>query len=208
MDTITGRRSISFTRAVRYGWLGFCVLVLVACHQDMYEQPKYTPLEPSSYFANGTSARMPVEGTLAYGQVRTDNYFFTGKLENGEDGSEMPFPVTRADLTRGQEKYNIYCAPCHGLQGNGNGMVSRRGAITAANLHQDRFVNPELTTSRVGHFYDVITNGYRYMYPYASRIEPADRWRIAAYIRALQLSQNAALDDVPANERVNLERQP
>lgn len=207
MRSTNRRRSFSPVRVLRYSWMLLILLFAAACHYDMYEQPRYTPLEPSNFFADGRSARPEVEGAVVAGEVRTDEYFYTGLID-GVEGTEMPFPVTSEDLVRGQEQYNIYCAPCHGATGYGNGMVSARGAVVAANFHNDRFINPESPSSTVGHFYNVITNGYRYMYGYASRIEPADRWRIAAYVRVLQRSQNASVEDVPASLRAELESLP
>ncbi|MCG8351095.1 MAG: cytochrome c [Chloroflexales bacterium] len=197
----TARRypNMPLARFVRFGWLGFCLLLLTACHQDMYVQPKYQPLDASDFFADGRSARQPVEGAVAVDEIRTDEYFFTG-IVDGQEVDAMPFPVTREVLDRGREQYDIYCAACHGITGQGRGMVAQRGGIVPANLHDQR-----LRDAPIGHFYNVITNGYRYMYPYDSHVEPADRWAIAAYIRALQLSQNATLDDVPPAQRNNLE---
>lgn len=199
MRTTRQRQVWRFPRRLGLGLVGFCLVLLTGCHQDMYNQPKYQPLDPSSFFSDGRSARQPVPGTVAVGEVRTDEYFFTGFVD-GQEVDAMPFPVTREILLRGQEQYNIFCAACHGTTGYGRGMVAQRGGIVPANLH-----DPRLLEAPIGHFYNVTTNGYRYMYPYASRIAPADRWAIAAYIRALQLSQNATVDDVPPAQRGQLE---
>jgi hypothetical protein len=172
---------------------------LVGCRQDMHNQPRYKPLAATEFFGDGRSARPAVEGTVARGHLRIDQARYTGK-ENGEDVTEFPFPITRDDLLRGQERFNIYCSPCHSRVGDGNGMVVRRGFRQAASYHTEK-----LLKAPVGHFFDVMTNGFGAMPSYASRVEPDDRWRIIAYIRVLQLSQNASIDDVPADRRAALE---
>jgi mono/diheme cytochrome c family protein len=182
--------------------LGFVMLFLVACHYDMYDQPKYQTYEPSSFFEDGRASRPAVAGAVSTNGVQTDAYLYTGLNPDGTEGTELPFPVSQELLLRGQEQYNIYCAVCHGETGYGDSVVAQRGAIVPANFHQQRLVD-----APIGHIYNVITNGYRAMYSYASRITPEDRWAIAAYVRALQLSQNATLDDVPAAERAKLESQ-
>ncbi len=201
MRTTRQRQTSLVTRLIRTGWVGFCLLLLVACHQDMYNQPKYQPLDPSTFFADGRASRPPVNGSVAVGQIRTDEHFYTG-IVDGREVETMPFPVTISVLERGRSQFNVYCAPCHGATGAGNGMAVQRGAIVAANFHDQRLID-----APIGHFYNVMTNGYRYMYPYASRITPEDRWNIAAYIRALQLSQNATLEDVPLELRSSLEQE-
>jgi mono/diheme cytochrome c family protein len=143
-----------------------------------------------------------VAGAVSVSGVQTDEYLYTGLNPDGTEGDLMPFPVSQELLLRGQGQYNIYCAVCHGETGYGQSVVAQRGAIVPANFHQQR-----LRDAPIGHIYNVISNGYRYMYGYASRITPEDRWAIAAYVRALQLSQNATLDDVPADERAKLEGQ-
>jgi hypothetical protein len=169
--------------------------LLGGCRQDMHNQPKYIPLRSSSFFADGRSARMPVPGTVARGELKADTYFYTGKV-NGQDGTLFPFPVTREVLLRGRERYNIYCTPCHSRVGDGNGMIVQRGYRRAASFH-----DPKLVAAPVGHFFDVMTNGWGAMPDYSAQIDAQDRWAIAAYIRALQLSQNATLAEVPANEQ-------
>ena len=175
-----------------------CALLLGACRQDMQVQPKILPLRESRFFEDGRSARPVVAGTVARGQLRTDELLFTGK-SNGADAVQFPFAITRQDLERGRERYNIYCSPCHGASGDGQGMIVQRGFPPPPSYHTDR-----LRQAPAGHFFDVITNGYSTMFSYASRVNPQDRWRIAAYIRALQLSQNGALADVPPAERQTL----
>ncbi len=167
----------------------------------MHIQPKYLPYEPTTFFADGRSERQPVEGTVARGHLRLDELFYTGK-ENGVEADEFPFPITKADLQRGQERYNIYCSPCHDYIGNSYGFIVRRGFPLPASYHIQR-----LREAPAGHFYGVITNGMGAMYSYADRIDPADRWRIVAYIRVLQASRNAHLSDVPEAERKKLVEQ-
>jgi mono/diheme cytochrome c family protein len=198
MSTRCASRPFSFTRLLRNSWALLCVLLLAACHWDMYDQPKVETYEPSAFFEDGRGSRAPVAGAVALGEARTDEYLYTGLID-GVEGDVMPFPVTQELLLRGQEQYNIYCATCHGHTGYGQGMIAQRGGMVPANLHQEY-----LQEAPVGHLFTVITNGYRLMYGYASRITPEDRWAIAAYVRALQLSQNATLDDVPAVERDKL----
>ena len=174
-------------------------LVLSGCRQDMHNQPRYKPLAGTDFFGDGRSARPVVEGTVARGQLRIDSTRYTGKVD-GQDVDMFPFPITKDDLARGQERFNIYCSPCHSRIGDGNGMVVRRGFRQAASYHTERLIK-----APIGHFFDVITNGYGAMPSYASRVEPDDRWRIAAYIRVLQLSENATIEDVPADKRAGLE---
>jgi cytochrome c553 len=173
-------------------------LWLSGCRNDMHVQPRYNPLDSSDFFEDGRAARPEVPGTVARGQLRTDHYLYAGKV-NGVSVSAFPFPVTREVLERGRERYNIYCTPCHGYAGEGRGMIVQRGFPQPPSYHTDR-----LRQAPAGHLYDVITNGYGAMYSYAARISPEDRWAIAAYIRALQLSQHATVDDVPEAERTKL----
>ena len=169
----------------------------VACRIDMHEQPRQNPLSRSDFFADQRSARPPVEGTVARGDLRGDTYFYTGKV-GSNPGDVMPFPVTREVLGRGRERFNIFCAPCHSRVGDGNGMVPSRGfARKPPSFHIAR-----LQKAPVGYFYDVITNGFGIMPDYASQIPPQDRWDVVAYIRALQLSQNATMADVPAGQKI------
>lgn len=174
-------------------------VALTGCRQDMHNQPRYKPFAATDFFGDGRSARPEVEGTVARGHLRIDKARYTGK-EDGADVTEFPFPITRADLLRGQERFNIYCSPCHSRIGDGNGMVVRRGFRQAASYHTEKLIK-----APVGHFFDVMTNGFGAMPSYGSRVEPDDRWRIAAYIRVLQLSENATIDDVPADQRSVLE---
>ena len=163
-------------------------LLVAGCHTDMWRQPRQEPLDHSDFFADGQGNRPLVPGTIARDHLRDDNAFFTG-TKNNKWMDELPMPLTKKLLERGQERFQIYCTPCHGQVGDGQGMISHRGfnlRRPVGNYHTDR-----LREMPIGHFYDVMTNGYGAMYSYASRIEPQDRWAVAAYIRALQLSQNA-----------------
>ncbi len=161
------------------------VLLTTACRQDMHNQPRYKPFAATAFFGDGRSERPTIEDTVARGQLHLDAARYTGK-ENGKDITYFPIQITRADVARGQERFNIYCSPCHGRLGNGQGMIVLRGLRQPPSYH-----DPRLVSAPVGHFFDVMTNGYGAMYSYASRVPVDDRWRIAAYIRALQLSQNA-----------------
>ena len=163
-------------------------------------QPKYAPEGPSAFFPDGRSERQPVAGTVARGELRTDELLYTGKV-NGAVADLFPFPIAAADLSRGRERYNIYCSPCHDYTGGGNGMIVQRGFPAPPSFHIAR-----LRQAPAGHFFDVITNGFGPMYSYASRVPPEDRWRIAAYIRALQLSQHGSAADVPEPRRPSLEQ--
>lgn len=178
--------------------IGAVAMLVAGCRLDMHVQPKYKPYAPSQFFDDGRSERQPVAGTVARGQLRLDELLYTGE-ENGALSNRFPFPITRADLERGRERYNIYCTPCHDETGSGRGMIVQRGFPPPPSYHIDRLRN-----APVGHYFDVMTNGLGNMYSYAARVEPTDRWRIAAYIRALQLSQHAKLEDVPEPERQKL----
>lgn len=171
-------------------------LLATGCRQDMHNQPKFVPQRGTSFYPDGRSVRPQVENTVARNQLHEDTYFYTG-LQNGQEGDGMPFPVTMTVLERGQERYNIYCTPCHSRVGNGAGMIVQRGYAKAGNFHE-----PRLMAAPLGHFFAVVTNGYGAMPDYAAQITPEDRWAIAAYIRALQLSQNAKPSDAPAGVQV------
>jgi mono/diheme cytochrome c family protein len=182
---------------VTLGLVLTAMIVLSACRLDMHVQPRQNPLSRSDFFTDQRSERPPVEGTVARGQLREDTYFYTGKAGNNP-GDYIPFPVTKKVLERGRERYNIYCAPCHSRVGDGNGFIPSRGfARKPPSYHIER-----LQKAPLGYFYDVITNGFGIMPDYASQIPPRDRWNIVAYIRALQLSQNAVRADVPAGQVV------
>jgi mono/diheme cytochrome c family protein len=166
-------------------------ITVTGCRQDMQDQPKFLPQRGTSFFADGRSARTEVPGTVARSQGNTDSYFVTGLID-GKEGDDMPFPATPVLLARGQERYNIYCSPCHSRVGNGEGMIVQRGYYQSANFHTER-----LRQAPLGHFVSVMLNGYGAMPTYGSELPPADRWAVAAYIRALQLSQHAKPADAP-----------
>jgi mono/diheme cytochrome c family protein len=181
------------TRILR-GLLVFAALGAAGCRTDMYDQPRYTPLRPSAFFADGRSARPLPEGTVARGRLGEDVAFETGRGPNGQFVAEFPMPVTREMLERGRERYDIFCAVCHDRLGNGLGMIVRRGYRRPPSFHIDR-----LREAEPGHMYDVIANGFGAMPDYRSEIPAADRWAIVAYLRVLQRSQQAGAGDVPAD---------
>jgi len=177
------------------------VLMLAGCRQDMQDQPKLIPQRGSEMFADHRGARPQVLNTVARGQLHEDSYFYTGVIQgaNGyrEEQNLMPFPVTMEVLKRGQERFNIYCTPCHSRVGNGLGEIVERGYKPAANLHdQVRLSQP------ISHYFYVMTHGYGAMPDYAAQLTPEDRWAVAAYIRALQLSQAATANDVAVGAQV------
>ena len=191
------------TRASRWLKQGalLALLLLPGCElrQAMYNQPKYKALAASTFFADGRSARNPVAGTIARGQLRLDRHFYEGKADTGL-ATTLPMPLTKALLERGRQRFDIYCSPCHDRTGRGNGMVVQRGLKRPPSYHQDR-----LREAPVGYFFDVMTNGFGVMYSYASRIPPEDRWAIAAYIRTLQFSQDASFDQLPTEDQRQLQ---
>ncbi len=180
----------------------FAALLLVAgCRQDMQNEPKMIPQRGSSFFADHRGARPQVMSTVARGQFHADSYFYTGVVQDAsghrEEPDLMPLPVTMTVLKRGQERFNIYCTPCHSRVGNGLGEIVQRGYKPAAN-----FQDQVRRSQPVSHYFYVMTHGYGAMPDYSAQIAPVDRWAIAAYIRALQLSQNATTKDVPAGVQV------
>lgn len=188
-------------RVALAGGLLLAGALVAGCRQDMHDTPRYEALEESDFFADKRAMRPMPEGTVARGNLREDDVYYTGKL-NGEVIHELPSQVTldKALLDRGQQRFNIYCAPCHSTLGDGNGTVVQRGFKRPASYH-----DPRLRNIGIGYFYDVITNGFGQMPDYSAQVAPADRWAIAAYIRALQLSQGATIDDVPADQRGTLD---
>ncbi|HXW93149.1 MAG TPA: cytochrome c [Terriglobales bacterium] len=172
------------------------VLLFAGCRQDMHDQPRFKPLAKSDFYPDLRSARPPVEGTIARGQLQEDSYFYSGQI-GSNPGDYMPFPVTEEVLARGRERFDIYCSPCHSRLGDGHGMIVQRGFRAPPSYHSDRLRNAPL-----GYFFDVMTRGFGAMPEYASQIPPRDRWTIVAYIRALQLSQHATASDVPAGRTV------
>ena len=175
------------------------ISLLTSCRQDMHDQPKYKPLAESSFFEDQRASRPLLEDTVARGHLREDTKLYTGR-EGADPVTTFPFPITREVLERGQQRFNIYCSPCHDRLGTGLGMVVRRGMRRPPSYHIDR-----LRAQPVGYFYDVITNGFGAMQDYSAQIAARDRWAIVAYIRVLQRSQNAKLSDLPPEERAKLE---
>jgi mono/diheme cytochrome c family protein len=170
--------------------------LLAGCRQDMQDQPKIIPQRGSVIFADGRSARPQVDDTVARGQLHQDTYFYTGMV-NGKPEDLMPFPVTADVIARGQERFNVYCTPCHSRVGNGDGAIVQRGYARAGNLQDPAYIAKPL-----GHYFDVMSHGFGAMPDYSAQLTPADRWAVAAYIRALQLSQHAKPSDVPGGVQV------
>jgi mono/diheme cytochrome c family protein len=170
------------------------------CRQDMHDAPRVDAYEATDAFPDGRGNRPPVEGTVARGHLNDDELLYTGKA-NGQLADEFPFPVTKAVLERGHERFDIYCAPCHGRTGTGNGMIVSRGLRPPPSYHDEK-----RRAQPVGHFFDVMTNGFGAMPDYRAQVEAQDRWAIAAYIRALQLSHGANVADVPAEHRGDLDK--
>jgi mono/diheme cytochrome c family protein len=186
-------------RAVGVAACLLATLALAGCRQDMHQAPRYDPLERSEFFADQRSARPMIPGTVARGFLREDARYYTGR-----DGNvfvqRMPLEATLELVQRGQERYNVFCAPCHARTGEGDGPIVQRGMKQPPSFHSER-----LRQQPDGYFYDVITNGFGAMQDYASQIAPADRWAVVAYLRALQLSRSTTVDDVPEAERERLE---
>ncbi len=179
----------------------FCLLLAAAgCRQDMHNTPTAQPLRESLFVKSASTARPLIEGTVARGTLQDDAAFFTGKT-GGVAIDALPFPLTAEILDRGEQRYNIYCTPCHGLAGNGDGMIVQRGFRQPPSYHTDR-----LRTAPLGYYYDVMTNGFGAMPDYRAQVTPRDRWAIAAYVRALQLSQHAPAAEFPQEEREKLSK--
>jgi len=181
-----------------YFWVA--LVLCCGCRRGMFDHSKYRPLEESTFFADGSVSRPIPANTVARGHLDADDHFYRGR--KGTNLVEtFPFPISRETLERGRERYGIYCSICHGATGKGNGMIVQRGFPPPPDFHI-----PRLQEAPVGHFFDVITHGYGVMYSYASRVEPADRWAIVAYIRALQLSEKGTINAVPPADRAQLEQ--
>ena len=180
--------------------IALACVTLAGCRQDMHDAPRYEPLEASTFFADGRSARMLVPNTVPRGYLREDELLYTGRVA-GQLADVFPTPVTAEVMARGQQRFNVFCAPCHGRTGVGDGMIVQRGFRRPPSYHEQR-----LRDAPAGYFFDVMTNGFGAMQDYAAQIPVTDRWAIAAYIRALQLSRAATVDDVPADRRSELER--
>lgn len=176
------------------------VLGSAACRQDMHDTPRVEAYEATDAFADGLGNRPPVEGTVPRGWLNDDEQLTTGKV-NGTLVDEFPFPVTRQVLERGRDRFNAYCSPCHGQTGLGNGMIVQRGLKVPPSFHDER-----LRSSPVGYYFDVMTNGFGVMQDYRSQLDAPDRWAVAAYVRALQLSQRATVADVPADKVPDLDK--
>src|SRR5579859_3723911 len=187
--------------AMRAIFAACMMLAFAGCRQDMHNQPKYVPYRSSEFFKDGLSERQQVVGTVARGELHENTYLYSGKV-GVKEGDQFPFPITQAVMERGRERYDIYCSPCHSRVGDGNGMIVKRGYRQAGNFHSQRSLDQP-----VGHYYNVITNGWGAMPEFASQIEPADRWAIAAYIRALQYAQSGSMADVPTDQRGELKDQ-
>src|SRR5271165_886538 len=192
----TGHRKRWPGRAPVYLLLASALLMLAGCREDMQNQPYYRPLRESDFYADKRSERPLIAGTVARDHLNADTYFYTGKI-GSNDGDYLPFPATAEVLVRGQQRFNIYCSPCHGEAGDGNGMVVQRGYKHPPSYHIDR-----LRRAPLGYFFDVMTNGFGVMLDYSQQVSPQDRLAIAAYLRALQLSQGATQADVPAGQQV------
>ena len=173
-------------------------LALVGCQQKMATQAYYQPLEENDFFADGRASRPLEPNTVSRGDLREDDALYTGKVD-GKLVEEFPIDVTAEVIARGENRFNIYCSPCHGKLGDGNGMIVQRGVSRPPSYMEDR-----LTTAPVGHFYDVITNGYGRMYSYNQQLPVRDRWAIVAYVRALQRAGRGTIDDVPEQMRAAL----
>lgn len=176
------------------------LLLLAGCRQDMHDQPKYKPFSRSAFWPDQRSVRPLVQGTVARGKLKTDTRMWKGRTADGAFINDLPMPLTKELLVRGQQRYNIYCTPCHGRSGDGEGMVVQRGFKHPPSYHTDK-----LRQQPTGYIYDVITNGFGAMASYAARIPVEDRWAITAYVRVLQFSQNATIEDVPEADRAQVQ---
>ena len=204
------RRSALILAMILAGALG--------CEDDMADQPRYEPLEPSGFFDDGLSSRQIPDGTVARGHLRSDAHLYEGKV-NGQIATEFPFPVTKEWLARGRERYEIFCAVCHGSTGDGYGMIVQRGFVRPPAFYpipEHQTALPQLyereqwlmTAAPVGHYFDVITNGWGAMFSYNDRVKPEDRWAIIMYIKALQRSQHAQASQLSPDERARLDTPP
>jgi len=189
-------------RGCVWGGMALCLVFLAGCQQEMANQPRYKPLAASAFFEDGRSARDLVSGTVARGQLHLEEPLYSGTIK-GEEVTDLPLPLTHEFLARGRERYNIYCTPCHDHVGTGHGMIVQRGYP-----HPPSFHIPRLRQAPIGHFFVVMSHGYGAMPEYEKQVPPHDRWAIAAYIRALQLSQYAPVAELPAEVRHQLEAAP
>ena len=205
--TLAARARLASGRWSRRLALGAALAASAGC-QDMYDQPRYEPYEASTFFDDGASSRPLVAGTVPRTDPRglpdvQDRALLLTGLKGGQPSPTAPFPIDRKALERGQERYRIYCTPCHGEVGDGRGIIVQRGFTPPPSYHEER-----LKEAPLGHFFEVITHGHGAMYSFAARVAPQDRWKIAAYIRALQLSQNARASELPAEDQSKLQESP
>jgi cbb3-type cytochrome c oxidase subunit III len=187
---------------IRSFFLVAIMFALLGCRQEMRNDSRLKPYQETPFFADRNSSRPLVRGVVPRGEPRTDDFFYTGQID-GHLVRGFPETVTLERLKKGQARYNVYCSVCHGITGLGDGMVVQRGFPKPPSLHEQR-----LRDAPEGHFFNVMTKGYGAMYSYASRVEPSERWAIIAYIRALQFSRHATLNDVPSEERAHLFADP
>lgn len=191
---------VSAHRLTGVAALALAAALVSACRQDMHDAPRYEPLEASPFFSNGSGSRMLVPNTVARGQLNEDRHLYEGVVD-GRPAETFPMPITAEVMARGRERFNVFCSPCHGRNGLGNGMIVQRGFRQPPSFHEDRLRN-----APVGYFFDVITHGFGAMQDYSAQVPVADRWAIAAYIRALQTARAATVADVPADRRADLDR--
>ena len=203
MSSVDRTRAFLPVAALRAGAGILLAVAAFGCRQDMHDQPKLKPYRASSFFADGSGMRALPVHTVARGQLHEDAYFYTGRLPDGSIATELPMAMTRPILERGQERYNIFCTPCHGQMGEGRGMVVRRGYKQPTSYHEER-----LRQVPIGYLFDVMTNGFGVMPSYAPQIPTEDRWAIAAYIRALQLSQHVEAASLSPEQRAALDAPP
>ena len=180
--------------------LAAVALVTAGCRQDMHDKGRIKPFEESRYFADGRGARLLPAGTVARGFLRDDIGLYKGQTPEGDFLAQIPMPVTRELVLRGQSRFNVYCTPCHGRVGQGDGMIVQRGFKKPVSFH-----DPRLRMTPAGYFFDVMTNGFAQMPSYAAQVTPEDRWAIVAYIRALQLSQNVPAAELTAADRAAID---
>ena len=203
MSSSDRRKPAAPALALRGGLLILLAFGAAGCRQDMHDQPKLKPYRSSEFFADGSGMRPLPAHTVARGSLQEVSHFFTGRMTDGSIATELPMPITKALLKRGQERFTIYCTPCHGQVGDGRGMVVRRGYKQPTSYHDER-----LRQVPIGYFFDVMTNGFAVMPSYAPQVPPEDRWAIAAYIRALQLSQHVDAASLTAEQRAALDAPP
>lgn len=190
---------LSYTERTAAVAIVVMTIAVAGCRQDMHDAPRHEPLEASTFFADGRGSRMLVANTVARGMLREDDHLYTGKID-GELTDIFPMPVTAEVMARGQERFNVFCSPCHGRTGQGDGMVVQRGFRAPSSYREAR-----LRDAPAGYFFDVMTHGFGAMSDYFSQVSVTDRWAIAAYIRALQRSQQATVDDVPVASGAELD---